>query len=318
MEAFINILQLIIALLVMIGYIPLCIYAGYSIWKLGSTRQKAVVVGLLSLFFTPVWALAYIFMRKGWNRYLPDRSKEMIQAAAKRFYSLLTYSWRHRVIRYGLIICGITGIMMVNVAIENMSKRDEFTTNRESIMEQVSEAHQTKQYGHVVELAEPYVFIGDSELNAMFEEAVLAQINAVTGETIHALKRKKELYTKLSESTDAYQPQEKEVSKKIRVIEQAQRDKQRTLERQEELKRERAERDKPVNARYQCRQAVKAQSKFPSKVDFVSGRTNDSSKPVTVSGVVNLMNGFGAMIPHTYFCRFEGSLLAEVTVKPGG
>lgn len=90
------------------------------------------------------------------------------------------------------------------------------------------------------------------------------------------------------------------------------------MEREEELKRKIAEENTPVNARYQCKQAVKAYSKFPSKVDFVGGRTNDKGANVSVTGVVHLMNGFGAMIPHTYYCQFDGARLAKVTVTPGG
>lgn len=58
-----------------------------------------------------------------------------------------------------------------------------------------------------------------------------------------------------------------------------------------------------------CRDAVKNISKFPSKAkismwDGTEADLNNDKEWVKV-GRAELMNGFGAMIPHKYICRYD-------------
>jgi hypothetical protein len=55
-----------------------------------------------------------------------------------------------------------------------------------------------------------------------------------------------------------------------------------------------------------CQQAVRRDAKFPSKADFYVLDTAIVELPGMgwqVTGKVDLMNGFGAMIPHNYLCE---------------
>lgn len=58
-----------------------------------------------------------------------------------------------------------------------------------------------------------------------------------------------------------------------------------------------------------CHSEVKSQAKYPSKVAFTETNVDGSR----VSGMVDFMNGFGGMIPHTYTCHY-----GAVSVIPEG
>lgn len=74
-----------------------------------------------------------------------------------------------------------------------------------------------------------------------------------------------------------------------------------------------------VNHLAQCQNTIEASAKFPTKVDFNMGyeyfKLGETGNVVT--GRVELMNGFGSMIPHVYRCEFEGTLLMKADVTPG-
>lgn len=74
---------------------------------------------------------------------------------------------------------------------------------------------------------------------------------------------------------------------------------------------------------YSCHKAVESNAKFGSEADFDWGyEFNSNSTGAVVAGRVKLLNGFGAMIPHQYFCKFElvGNKVGKLTsfnVNPG-
>ncbi len=70
-----------------------------------------------------------------------------------------------------------------------------------------------------------------------------------------------------------------------------------------------------------CRDKVRATSKFPVKVDFglYSWQNSAEGGVHYGGGIVELMNGFGSMIPHHYMCkRGPGSTATIVLLEPGG
>lgn len=70
-----------------------------------------------------------------------------------------------------------------------------------------------------------------------------------------------------------------------------------------------------------CREMVVLKSRFPSKasvgIDRVALPSPDGG--FVVHGRAELMNGLGAMIPHTYICVIgpDGQLAAPITLNPG-
>jgi hypothetical protein len=79
----------------------------------------------------------------------------------------------------------------------------------------------------------------------------------------------------------------------------------------------------PVDATMTCHDDVRSRAQYPSKADFYSLAFR--SFPLAgvpgswiIAGKVDLMNGFGAMIPHLYHCVWEDRVLIEVTVRPEG
>ena len=73
-----------------------------------------------------------------------------------------------------------------------------------------------------------------------------------------------------------------------------------------------------------CLNSVRVAAQYPSKVDFYmldhSRRQGDykGSQRWLVSGKVDLMNGFGAMIPHKYMCvvGLVGGTMIDFAVRP--
>lgn len=64
-----------------------------------------------------------------------------------------------------------------------------------------------------------------------------------------------------------------------------------------------------------CKDAVRAKANYGKNADFDFGYDIvKNGKGVFVKGGVNFMNGFGAMIPYTYVCRYEGKTLVEALV----
>ena len=64
-----------------------------------------------------------------------------------------------------------------------------------------------------------------------------------------------------------------------------------------------------------CREAVKLKANYSSKADFGWGYVDSGTTKLSfMKGEVDLMNGFGAMIPYTYICKFENGLLVETVL----
>ena len=121
------------------------------------------------------------------------------------------------------------------------------------------------------------------------------------------------------------QVKERQRLKKERAAEETR--KQEAVEEKERLAREALERARKEEERKQgelrtrCRRLVKGSSKFPTKVDFHTlryGRTSHLADGTFMySGRVDLMNSFGAMIPHTFSCQFLRGKLTGISITPG-
>lgn len=80
-----------------------------------------------------------------------------------------------------------------------------------------------------------------------------------------------------------------------------------------------------VEAILVCQRAVKEKAKFPSKTDFdpgflkipEAGQLRNDPTAWSVRGSVEMMNSFGAMIPHRYACNVKGGRVTLVEVQPG-
>ena len=70
---------------------------------------------------------------------------------------------------------------------------------------------------------------------------------------------------------------------------------------------------------YYCKQVIENSAKFPTKADFEFGYEyfRKGEKGNVVTGRVELMNGFGVLIPHKYSCEFEGTALVTAEAVPG-
>ncbi len=74
-----------------------------------------------------------------------------------------------------------------------------------------------------------------------------------------------------------------------------------------------------------CHRAVLSQVKFPTRAVFDSGQLQAASvTPVgastedrVVRGRVELLNGLGALIPHTYGCEIKNGEVSTVAINPG-
>ena len=68
-----------------------------------------------------------------------------------------------------------------------------------------------------------------------------------------------------------------------------------------------------------CMIAIEQKVKYASKADFSATQKYTTENFAVTRGMVDLMNGFGAMIPHTYLCRFDKKtkqlLLANVKAE---
>lgn len=294
----------IAALTVFASYFAICGYIGYHLYKLGSSKKRAAVVALLSIPFTPIWAGVYVIAKYKLRKY-SARSETV-----KKSGDALAGFWQKRRYRYPIVaVLAFTAFGMLAEYVENQML-DEFNEKRETIIAEMQTDLKRENYDTAIETAERYVsFVKDAELEKLYEEALIGKIAAMQGDDLEILRDKQDIYEDLVRFNKHYANEHSEIGNQIQKIEAE-------IQTAEAARKQR--RKEPENARYQCKQAVKAQSKFPSKVDFVSGTTHDQSLPVTVDGVVNLMNGFGAMIPHRYYCRFDGERLAEVTITPGG
>ncbi len=67
-----------------------------------------------------------------------------------------------------------------------------------------------------------------------------------------------------------------------------------------------------------CRAQVLSKAAIPGKADFYAAVTalSDDAINWSVAGIVDLMNGFGAMIPHRYGCIVHGSDIVSSTLRP--
>ena len=82
--------------------------------------------------------------------------------------------------------------------------------------------------------------------------------------------------------------------------------------------------DEKLNARQKCRDTVQFTSHFPTKASFYGstlGRDVDvlPGGGFTVRVRVDLMNGFGAMLPHSFVCTIgaDGKLKLPLSITPG-
>ncbi len=66
-----------------------------------------------------------------------------------------------------------------------------------------------------------------------------------------------------------------------------------------------------------CYGAVSRQAKYPSAADFGYYEVERRGNSYRVVGRVELMNAFGAMIPHRYVCVYKGGRAEVVAVRPG-
>lgn len=103
----------------------------------------------------------------------------------------------------------------------------------------------------------------------------------------------------------------------------AQQEREAAAKAREEAEDERA--DRHLLAQLACVKAVRRQVRFPTKAKFDPGLFQianvgplvDDPSVVGVRGRVDLMNGFGAMIPHVYGCDVRGETVLRVAVEPG-
>ncbi len=56
-----------------------------------------------------------------------------------------------------------------------------------------------------------------------------------------------------------------------------------------------------------CHGKIKARARFESKVNFTKTDILEQGSKVSILGVVDLMNGLGAMIPHKYLCEIDAT-----------
>lgn len=66
-----------------------------------------------------------------------------------------------------------------------------------------------------------------------------------------------------------------------------------------------------------CFRAVSTEAKFPSAADFGYYEVTKSGVGYRVVGRVELLNAFGAMIPHRYACRYKGRRAEVLVLRPG-
>ncbi len=74
-----------------------------------------------------------------------------------------------------------------------------------------------------------------------------------------------------------------------------------------------------VSAVTACRKIVRSSAVFGSKADFNgwSRRFGYVRGALAVQEEVELMNGLGLMIPHTYFCTYQNGKAQLVWLRPG-
>ncbi len=77
------------------------------------------------------------------------------------------------------------------------------------------------------------------------------------------------------------------------------------------------ERSEEYKAFSACFRAVSAQAKYPSAADFGYYEVERYGSGYRVVGRVELLNAFGAMIPHRYVCRYRDGRAEVVAVRPG-
>lgn len=75
-----------------------------------------------------------------------------------------------------------------------------------------------------------------------------------------------------------------------------------------------------------CEKEIISNSKFPSEVDvhywtdsevWKSPVKKSGEWSLTVKGGADLMNGFGNMIPHRYYCKVLGNEVTDLEIAPG-
>ncbi len=71
-----------------------------------------------------------------------------------------------------------------------------------------------------------------------------------------------------------------------------------------------------------CINAIRAQAKFPTKVDFhfrflQTAPMKDDPDATGVRGRADMMNGFGSMIPHVFGCEVKNGIVINAAATPG-
>lgn len=250
------------------------IAGGYGFYKGTLTRD------MIFAFFRDVWG--FLAEGKGIFR--------------KIWQGINAWLGRHRIIRLLLII----GLPLWGMAYVTEQHREEkqaaFRENPQVILAPIEQMVEKKQFRKAIDEAERHTtWISDSRLNALYEKAVLGLVGRLTRDDLNTLREKRDLY------------------EKIAGIKAEHRDRFEELNDQYEMKK--ALKDGPENARYACKLAVKSQSKFPDEADFIGSARMERTGDITeVRGTVKLMNGLGNMIPHDYYCKFNGLTLSIARV----
>ncbi len=77
------------------------------------------------------------------------------------------------------------------------------------------------------------------------------------------------------------------------------------------------ERSEEYKAFSACFRAVSAQAKYPSAADFGYYEVERYGTGYRVVGRVELLNAFGAMIPHKYVCKHKDGRALLLSLGPG-
>ena len=80
---------------------------------------------------------------------------------------------------------------------------------------------------------------------------------------------------------------------------------------------ENPERRAEMKAFRACYDAVWSQAQYPTEADFGSYKVERRGTGYRFVGRAELMNAFGAMIPHRYVCDYKGGRAEVVAVRPG-
>lgn len=78
--------------------------------------------------------------------------------------------------------------------------------------------------------------------------------------------------------------------------------------------------DKAQDYRIACRLRLKHEAIFRSKVDITTVEAMQAPKDPNiwfVKGTADMMIGIGAIIPHTFMCKFDSGYMVDFAAAPG-